>query len=69
MVYQFAFSAAVVLVSSSLTTSEPGYAVLTRVVLTLGGAVAAALLTALLENLLIPGAGRSRTAAAQARPG
>ena len=69
MVYQFAFSAAVVLVSSSLTTSEPGYAVLTRVVLTLGGAVAAALLTALLEKLLIPGAGRSRTAAAQARPG
>jgi len=69
MVYQFAFSVAVVLVSSSLTTSEPGYAVLTRVVLTLGGAVAAALLTALLEKLLIPGAGRSRTAAAQARPG
>lgn len=68
MVYQFAFSAAVVLVSSSLTTSEPGYAVLTQVVLTLGGAVAAALLTALLEKLLIPGAGRSRTAATQARP-
>lgn len=42
------------MVSSSLTSSEPGYAVLTRVVLTLAGAMASVLLTALLQRLLIP---------------
>ena len=54
MVYQFGFSAMLALVGGSLTSSEPGYAVLTRVVLTLAGAMAAVLLTALLEALFVP---------------
>lgn len=54
MVYQFSLSVMLALTVGALTTQEPGYAAMTRVVLTLTGAVGAAYATALLEALIIP---------------
>lgn len=51
-VYQFALSAAISLVAGALTNQEPIYSTLTRMLLTFGGAIAAAFLTALLETLV-----------------
>ncbi|MGQ3149202.1 MAG: hypothetical protein ACT6R5_21865, partial [Agrobacterium sp.] len=51
MVYQFSLSVALSLIIGALTTQEPAYAALTRVALTFGGTVIAALLTATLESL------------------
>lgn len=51
MVYQFSASAALSLIVGALTTQEPSYAALTRLALTFGGTVVAALLTATLESL------------------
>jgi hypothetical protein len=51
MVYQFSLSVALALVAGALSTQEPSYAALTRVVLTFAGTLVAALLTALLEAL------------------
>lgn len=53
MVYQFALSVMVALTAGALSTQEPGYAAMTRIVLTLLGAVGAAYATALLEVLLV----------------
>ncbi len=50
-VYQYALSVALALIAGALSTQDAGYAVFTRVVLTLGGALAAALLVALLDAL------------------
>lgn len=52
MVYQYAFSVTLALVAGALSTQDPGYATFTRIVLTLGGAFAAALTIAVLELLL-----------------
>jgi hypothetical protein len=52
MVYQFSLSVALSLIIGALTTQEPAYATLTRVVLTFGGTIVAALTTATLESLL-----------------
>ncbi len=52
MVYQFSLSVSLSLIVGALTTQEPSYAALTRVVLTFGGTIVAALLTATLESLL-----------------
>lgn len=52
-VYQFALSAAISLVAGALTNQEPIYSTLTRMILTFGGAIAAAFLTALLETLVL----------------
>ena len=49
MVYQYAFSVTLALIAGALSTQDPGYAVLTRVVLTAAGAGAAALAVALLD--------------------
>jgi hypothetical protein len=54
MVYQFAFSVMVAIVGGALTTQQPVDATVLRIVLTLVGAVSAALLSALLEALLLP---------------
>lgn len=54
MVYQFALSAAISIAGGALTSQEPMYSTITRVILTMGGAVSAALLTSMLEALLIP---------------
>lgn len=54
MVYQFAFSVTLALVATSLTTQAPWDATLLRVSLTIIGALAAAVLTSLLEQLLLP---------------
>lgn len=53
-VYQFALSVMLALTSGALSTSEPGYAAMTRILLTLAGAIGAAYATALLEALLLP---------------
>ena len=50
-VYQYGLSVALALIAGSLSTQDAGYAVFTRIVLTLGGALAAALLVALLDAL------------------
>lgn len=52
-VYQFALSASISLVAGALTNQEPIYSTLTRMILTFGGAIAAAFLTALLETLVL----------------
>jgi uncharacterized membrane protein YccC len=54
MVYQFALSVMLALTSTALSTSEPSYAAMTRILLTLVGAIGAAYATALLEALLLP---------------
>ena len=51
MVYQYAFSVALALIAGALSTQEAGYAVFTRIVLTLTGALAAALMVAVLDGL------------------
>ncbi|MDN5786176.1 FUSC family protein [Pseudorhodobacter sp.] len=51
MVYQYAFSVALALIAGALSTQDPGYAVFTRIVLTLIGALAAAMAVALLDAL------------------
>ena len=48
-VYQYALSVALALIAGALSTQDAGYAVFTRIVLTLGGALTAALLVALLD--------------------
>lgn len=54
MVYQVGLTVTLSLVAGALSTQEPGYAALTRIVLTLLGALAAALLAAVIEALLVP---------------
>ncbi|MDF1608524.1 FUSC family protein [Hoeflea sp. YIM 152468] len=49
MVYQYAFSVALALIAGALSTQEAGYAVFTRLVLTLTGALAAAVTVAVLD--------------------
>lgn len=53
MVYQYGASVMISLVGGALATQEPGYAFLTRVALTIAGAIGAAFLTSLLEALLL----------------
>ncbi|MEO7930522.1 MAG: FUSC family protein [Lysobacter sp.] len=50
-VYQYGLSVALALIAGSLSTQDASYAVFTRIVLTLGGALVAALLVALLDAL------------------
>lgn len=59
MVYQTGLTVTLALVAGALSTQEPGYAALTRIVLTLLGALVAALLAAVLEALLVPSSVRS----------
>ncbi len=49
MVYQYGFSVALALIAGALSTQEPAYATFTRIVLTLTGALMAALLVATLD--------------------
>lgn len=51
MVYQYALSVALALIAGALSTQDPGYATFTRIVLTLSGAGAAALLVGGLDAL------------------
>jgi hypothetical protein len=53
MVYQYAASVMLALVGTALVSQEPNYAFIQRVVLTLVGAVGAAVATSLLEALLL----------------
>ncbi|MEO8122526.1 MAG: FUSC family protein, partial [Burkholderiales bacterium] len=53
MVYQYALSSMVAIVGAALSAKAPLETTLLRVVLTMTGAVAAALLTGLLESLLV----------------
>jgi hypothetical protein len=53
MVYQFALSVVVSTVGSALMSQEPMYATLTRIILTMGGAVTAAFAVSLLESLIL----------------
>ena len=50
-VYQYALSVALALIAGALSTQDAGYAVFTRIVLTLGGALTAAFVVALLDAL------------------
>lgn len=47
--YQYALSVALALIAGALSTQDAGYATFTRIILTLGGAFAAALAVALLD--------------------
>jgi len=49
MVYQYSFSVALSLIAGSLSTQDPGYAIITRLVLTMGGAMIAAFAVAVLD--------------------
>ena len=51
MVYQYGFSVAIALIAGALSTPDAGYAVFTRIVLTLAGALVAAIGVALLDGL------------------
>lgn len=51
MVYQYALSVALALIAGALSTQDAGYAIVTRIILTLGGAFTAAFLVALLDSL------------------
>ncbi|MBR9870406.1 MAG: FUSC family protein [Gammaproteobacteria bacterium] len=51
MVYQYAFSVSLALIAGALSTQDAGYATFTRLVLTVGGALSAAFLVALLDAL------------------
>ena len=51
MVDQYAFSVCLALVAGALSTQDAGYAICTRLVLTLAGALSAVLLVALLDAL------------------
>lgn len=53
MVYQYALSAMVAVVGAALSAKAPVDTVLLRIVLTMGGAIVAAMLTGLLEALLV----------------
>ncbi len=53
MVYQYALSVAVALIATALTSQSPAYAAVTRIVLTVGGAIAAAGLVAVLDTMLL----------------
>lgn len=53
MVYQYALSAAVALVATALSSQSPAYAAVMRILLTSTGAIAAAILVALLDTLLL----------------
>lgn len=64
MVYQYALSAMVAIVGAALSAKSPVDTVLLRIALTMGGAVIAALLTSLLEALLVKPDAAPRLAAA-----
>jgi len=66
MVYQYAASVMISMVGGALATQEPGYAFLTRAVLTIAGAIGAAFLTSLLEALLLKPAPAAVDAAPEA---
>ncbi len=51
MVYQYGFSVALALIAGALSTQDAGYAVFTRIVLTLTGALVAAVGVAFLDGL------------------
>lgn len=53
MVYQFGASAMISVATSAIGGQEPTYALMTRVVLTFGGAIAAVFLTVFLERVFI----------------
>jgi predicted TIM-barrel enzyme len=53
MVYQYALSAMVAVVGAALSAKAPVDTVLLRIGLTMGGAIIAALLTSLLEAVLV----------------
>ena len=53
MVYQFGASAMISVVTAAIGGQEPMYSLLTRVVLTFGGAIAAVFLVVLLEAMLL----------------
>jgi hypothetical protein len=68
MTYQYAASVLVSLAGSALMTSEPSFAFIQRVVLTVGGGVGAALAIAILETLLISSSGNPRLQRASTLP-
>ncbi len=53
MVYQYALSVTVALVASALSNQSPAYAAIMRILLTSSGAIAAAVLVAVLDSLLL----------------
>tara|TARA_R110002124_G_scaffold55076_1_gene155951 strand:+ start:3456 stop:4499 length:1044 start_codon:yes stop_codon:yes gene_type:complete len=53
MVYQYALSVAVALVATALSTQSPAYAAVMRILLTSTGAIAAAVLVAILDILFL----------------
>lgn len=61
MVYQFGASAMISVATAALGGQEPMYALMTRVVLTFGGAIAAVYLVVFLENLLVRATGDELT--------
>jgi Fusaric acid resistance protein-like len=66
MVYQYALSVTVALVASALSNQSPAYAAIMRILLTSSGAIAAAILVALLDALLLKDEGQPFT---QPEPG
>jgi Fusaric acid resistance protein-like len=66
MVYQYALSVRVALVASALSNQSPAYAAIMRILLTSSGAIAAAILVALLDSLLLNSKGQP---SAQSEPG
>jgi phage shock protein PspC (stress-responsive transcriptional regulator) len=62
MVYQFAFSAMISLVAGGLSTQAPVDATILRIILTLFGAIAAAFMTVLLEQIFIRSVGTTAEA-------
>lgn len=58
MVYQHALSVTVALVASALSNQSPEYAAIMHILLTSAGAIAAAILVAVLESLLLTKAER-----------
>jgi len=63
MVYQFALSAMIAIVGATLSAKAPLDTVLLRIALTMGGAISAALLTGLLEALIVDAEAMPRPAA------
>lgn len=61
MVYQYALSVTVALVASALSNQSPGYASIMRILLTGSGAIAAAILVAVLDALLLNTKGQPTT--------
>jgi hypothetical protein len=53
MVYQYGLAVTVALVASALANQSPGYASIMRILLTSSGAIAAAVLVAMLDSLLL----------------